>query len=151
MSIIKRIFLVALVVFTVIGLCACGGEEADNSTADSTVNSSTPAEESEKSEVESVVSKEESALASSEASVEEKPALVDYTVKVVDADGNPVADTSVQLCSESACFLPAKTDAEGVVVFQKEEGTYKACIAGTEDYTYFEDATEITIVYTSAE
>ena len=151
MSIIKRILFVALALLTLISFAACGGEdETKKEESKDAVDSSTDTEESsiEASTEESKSEAESSAAESSEE--EEAPAMVDYTVKVVDADGNPVADASVQLCSESACFLPSKTDAEGVVVFQKEEGTYKACIAGTNEYTYFEDSTEITIVYTPA-
>ena len=150
MTLIKRIFLVALAVFAVIGLSACG-DATDNKADESSVSSNAPAaEESKKPETESVESKEESVISTPDVSVEEAPALIDYTVKVVDAEGKPVADASVQLCNDSTCFLPAKTNAEGVVVFQKEEGDYKACIAGTDDYTYFEGTTEITIEYTPA-
>ncbi len=147
MSIIKRTLLAILALVTVMSFASCGGEAENN---DSKVESSSAASsEAQDSSEDSVVSVEDSAPVADESSVEEGPALIDYTVKVVDADGNPVEGASVQLCSESACFLPSMTDAEGVVVFQKEEGTYKACIAGTEAYIYFEDSTEITIVYTS--
>ncbi|MBE6678116.1 MAG: hypothetical protein E7597_04910 [Ruminococcaceae bacterium] len=146
MSIIKRTLLVILTLVTVISFASCGSE-ADNS--DSKVEASSAAgSEVQDSSEDAVSSVEDSTSVAEESSVEEGPALIDYTVNVVDADGNPVEGVSVQLCSESACFLPSMTDAEGVVVFQKEEGTYKACIAGTEAYIYFEDSTEITIVYT---
>ncbi len=147
MAIIKRTFLVVLALVTVICFAACGDDaEKENGKVES---ASTASSDAQNNSEDLDNSTEESTPAVAESSDEEAPALIDYTVKVVDAEGNPVAGASVQLCSESACFLPSTTDAEGVVVFQKEEGTYKACIAGTEEYTYFEDGTEITIVYDS--
>ncbi len=142
MSLIKRIFAIALTLCAVTALSACQVQEDNDSSVDS------------------VVSRENSEVAGSSAEVEEsstevsvseettvEAALVDYTVTVVDSEGNPVAGALVQLCNDSTCFLPVPSDSEGKAVFSKEAGEYKACIAGTNDYVYFNDATEITITY----
>ena len=42
-------------------------------------------------------------------------------VIVSDTEGNPVEGATVQFCSDDACML-GKTDAEGVAVFEAEEG-----------------------------
>lgn len=79
---------------------------------------------------------------------------VEFTVKVVDANGAPVAGKQVQVCDEANCSLPAVTDANGVAVIRFEQSDEcKAKILtpyGQEDvyeYVYFEaGSTEITLV-----
>jgi hypothetical protein len=44
-----------------------------------------------------------------------------YRVLVYDMDGNPVKGATIQFCSDDACNL-GKTDAEGVAVFDMDEG-----------------------------
>ncbi len=45
-----------------------------------------------------------------------------YSVKVTDPDGNPVEGAMVQLCTDVSCTM-GKTDAEGIALFEVEEGT----------------------------
>ena len=83
---------------------------------------------------------------------------IDYTVKVVDENGTPVANVTVQICDEGTCFAPLMTDAEGVAVFRLVESeNYKATftivpegsVAEVTD-VYFEDTTEATLVLKAA-
>ena len=48
-----------------------------------------------------------------------------YRVFVTDTEGKPVADASVQFCSDLSCTLQ-KTDADGMASFEAEEGAYTA-------------------------
>ncbi len=162
MSLIKRLLVVLLALSAVICLAACGGEDASESKADNAkpdkVTESTDAGEENKAEAgtdadqtedediqqNESVPQHETAV---ESIVESADELVDYTVKVVDSEGNPVANTLVQLCTDSSCLAPKMTDAEGVAVFSQEANEFKACVTGTEDYYYFDGATEVTIVY----
>lgn len=98
---------------------------------------------------------EESGDAATEAPTEaqEPDDKVTYTVKVVDEDGNAIADAMVQICSESC--IPGKTDANGVAEFKVDKDEYHASLMKLPDgydYTteetefYFDgDATELTI------
>lgn len=52
-----------------------------------------------------------------------EPAATGYTIKVQDAQGNPIADALVGMCQDGeggACYLPQKTDADGIVRFAPE-------------------------------
>lgn len=81
-----------------------------------------------------------------------------YTIRVIDQEGNPVANVKVQICESQdggLCLTPIKsTDENGVIVYTAKEAEYKATInllpEGYEkvgdEYTYFENgATSITI------
>ena len=78
---------------------------------------------------------------------------VDYTVTVVDEEGNPIAGALVQLCKES-CF-PSVTGEDGVAKFSLVEEDYKVSFltlpagytySGEEQEFYFENgAVELTI------
>ncbi len=74
---------------------------------------------------------------------------IQYTVTLVDANGNPVAGKMVQVCNASTCFAPQATDANGVATFRLEESDeYKAKELTQSDdaYVYFEaGSTELTI------
>ena len=48
-----------------------------------------------------------------------------YRVFVTDTEGKPVADASVQFCSDLSCTLQ-KTDADGMASLEAEEGAYTA-------------------------
>lgn len=53
-----------------------------------------------------------------------------YVVYVKDESGNAIANVGVQLCSDTGCQLPKKTDANGKVVFENlEDDNYKAQIS----------------------
>ena len=77
--------------------------------------------------------------------------LLTYTVYVTDADGNAIANASVQLCEDESCRMPKTTDASGKVEFTEAAGEYKAkvlSINGTEitdEYHYLENGS-VTIV-----
>ena len=65
------------------------------------------------------------------------PARLTYTVKVVDAEGNPVAGVEVQICDGDRCLLPAETDANGEVSWKTTSGNFKAQIkSAPAGYTY---------------
>ena len=76
------------------------------------------------------------------------PEGTNYTIRVVDQNGNPVAGAMVQMCeSEDKCLTPITTNANGEAVYTEPEREYKAAIASlpegyentTTGYTYFED------------
>ena len=46
-----------------------------------------------------------------------------YRVIVLDEDGNPVPEVTVQFCSDTACMM-GETDETGTAVFEKERGHY---------------------------
>ena len=52
-----------------------------------------------------------------DSSQQEQPAPTSYTVKVVDAAGNPVAKLALNFCVGEAC-QPVRTDDNGVAVFE---------------------------------
>ncbi len=55
-------------------------------------------------------------------------ASVTYTVRVVDANGNPIAGVDVQICNKKTgvCYKPTvKTDANGIAEFTRAAGEYK--------------------------
>ena len=69
---------------------------------------------------------------------------ITYTVKVVDANGNAVADVYVQLCEateDGVCFMPIVTDANGVATMQLEEGPYKTRVSMADGYTFSDEYT----------
>ena len=74
-----------------------------------------------------------------------------YTVKVVDEDGNPLADAEVQLCVIGGmCLLPEFTEADGSVTIDAGENTYNVTVRldgyVTQEYVPFpEGSTEVTI------
>lgn len=89
----KKLLIMLLAVVMLLGLCACAGdvEEPAKDGAPEAQDTTTKAEETE------------------------EPAAQGFTVNVVDADGNPVANVMVQICLDSC--IPAKTDENGVAVF----------------------------------
>jgi len=78
---------------------------------------------------------------------------VNYTVTVVDEEGNPIVGALVQLCNES-CF-PSATGDDGVAKFALDEANYKVSFltlpagytySGEEQEFYFEaGSVELTI------
>ena len=134
---IKVLCAAAMLLCMLLGLCACGGSEAAPT---ETAPTEAPVQEVTEAPVET------------EASLAE--GMANYTVRVVDEAGNPVAGAMVQLCKDSC--VPGMTDAEGAASFTLPEDDYKASMlsmpAGFEyaedtDAYYFEDgAYELTIV-----
>ena len=77
---------------------------------------------------------------------------VTYTVKVVDANGAPVAGAAVQFCDDNGCRMPVATNAEGIVTLHEAESNFHVTLASvpegfaadTTEY-YFDGAFELTI------
>jgi hypothetical protein len=77
---------------------------------------------------------------------------VTYTVKVVDANGAPVAGAAVQFCDDNGCRMPVATNAEGIVTLRDAESNFHVTLASvpegfaadTTEY-YFDGAFELTI------
>jgi hypothetical protein len=133
---IKHFLVLLLIVATLFAFCACGGEESTPTAPATTVAPTTEVTEPAPTE----------------------DGKIDYTVKVTDATGAPMASVMVQICHSNGCFAPAMTNAEGIATFHLAEGQdYKATFTAVpEGYTaetaevYFEGATELTLVLTAA-
>ncbi len=143
----KKIFAIVLMLCMVMSLCACGGgtEDSEKNSDSNTENSQVAGSQNPSSETES-----------------QDDDKIEYTVKVVDESGNPIAGALVQMCSDT-CF-PMSTDANGVATFNLPEAEYKVSFLNTETpatgYTYvgeetnfyFDgDATELTITLKAVE
>lgn len=63
--------------------------------------------------------------------------LPDWTIKVVDQDGNAIAGVQVQMCAD-VCLRPQTTDSEGCAVYVDYEGDYHAQLS----YEKIEDLPE---------
>lgn len=112
----KRCLAIALVLCTVLCLCACSDTQKPTD----------PQNESQKP---------------TNAPVETGAQNPTYTVKVVDENGNPIAGAMVQLCLES-CY-PNKTDASGIAQYVVAEADYKVSFLKMPDgYTYSSDVQE---------
>ena len=83
-----------------------------------------------------------------------------YTIRVVDQNGNPVKGAMVQMCeSAEVCLTPILTDANGEAVYTQPEKEYKAAITNlpegyestTTGYTYFEDYVATIVVNKTAD
>ena len=132
----KKVFVVFAMACLLLGLCACGNTQSGDSEKKS---------ENHSSETEQVKESEK------DSQVEENK----YIIKVVDEDGNPMANVMVQLCDDANC-MPNMTDANGVAKFNYKEGVvYTGKIATMpEGYDYatdehefvFDGVTEVTIV-----
>ena len=110
----KKILLVVLALCLTIGLCACGGSgdpvtlQPTESTTESTTTTTT--------------------APTAPAVPTPGEGQVLYTVKIVDADGNPVEGAYAQLCLETCVFQA--TNAEGIAYFCLPEADYKVTIIG---------------------
>lgn len=79
-----------------------------------------------------------------------------YRVFVTDTEGKPVADASVQFCSDVTCTLQ-KTDADGMASFEADEGAYTAHVLkvpegyekNTREYEFSEEYSDLYIQLTS--
>lgn len=128
----KRLICLMMVMLMMLGLCACGGEEAPKA--------------------EPTVAATEEPTVPAQVEVPAEDGKVTYTIHVEDENGNALSGVMVQICKD-AC-LPGMTDAEGNATFTVDEDDYKASFlmlpAG---YTYpteqtefyFDGATEITL------
>ena len=141
----KRIFMIVLACV----LCACvlscvacdNGQGEEQSTETST---DAPLQSTEAST--------EAPSAEQTTGAETDDGKVTYTVKVVDANGAPVAGAAVQFCDDNGCRMPVPTNAEGIVTLTEAESNFHVTIASvpagyaadTNEY-YFDGAVELTI------
>lgn len=136
----KKSFLAAVLAFCLmLTLCACGDSEpATDATNDTTAST------------ESTTVATESAAPTTPTAPTPADGEVLYTIKVVDAAGNPKSGVYVQLCLDVCVFAP--TDSEGVAYFCKPEAEYKVAFTEAPDtYYYFENGShEMTLVYDPA-
>ena len=135
----KRLVTAVLMLCLAFSLVACGGNAGTDTEKNNTENTqqddaqtNNDAEESEEENVDD--------------------GKIEYKVTLVDADGNPVANTMVQVCNAATCFAPVATDDNGVATFRLEESNeYKAKLmtASEDEYVYFEaGSTELTLTVT---
>ena len=104
-------------------------EVTSNKSEETTTEKTTVTEEQNSIETQSETQTETTQTETTSES-EEDDGFVTYTVKVTDADGNPIANVAVQMCSaDGSCQMPVKTNADGVVTFTCPEGEYTAKIA----------------------
>ena len=133
----KRLVTAVLMLTLALSLVACGGGNAGDTEKNNTQNSQQDDAQADK----------DTEKESESENVDD--GKIEYTVKLVDASGNPVAGQMIQVCNASNCFAPVATDANGVAVFRLEESDeYKAKLmtAGEDAYVYFEaGATELTL------
>ena len=132
MMLFKRFVIFALIACLSLGLCACGGA------GDTPETTGTP----------------ETTAAVPETTVDD--GKVTYTVRVVDADGNPIANAAVQICKETC--LPGMTNDEGMAVFNVVEDDYKVSFmtvpagfeAEAEEFYFEAGSYELTITLKAA-
>ena len=97
----KKLFALLLAVMMVLCLCACNQDTPDNTTEPTdnigTTEGTQPTEEVT-----------EPTLAEG---------MAQYKVTVTDEEGNPVVGVMVQVCTDTSCLAPVKTDDTGVAVF----------------------------------
>lgn len=143
MKCFKKLFATLLMACMVMSLVACG----NTGNSDSENNSSE-------------VSTENNQNTNSETESTSEDEASKYTVKVVDADGNPLASVMVQICAESC--MPGVTDANGVATFTVDTTlTYTAKImtmpegydysTDEHEFTYENGSTEVVITLKTAE
>ena len=140
MKLFKNLLALTLALMLVLCLCACN-QSTEDATGEST--GSTPASSS------STVQKPD------DGNVEIPDGMVQYKVKVVDEEGNPVVGVMVQVCTDETCLMPVKTDETGVATFAPAvEGEYHANFlpsvpegyeADAEVFYFEEGETELTI------
>ena len=125
---VKGLMALVLVLATLLGLCACGGEAAAETTEAPAETTAAPVEES----------------------VDD--GKVEYTITVVDENGAPIAGAMVQICLD-ACY-PGMTDANGQAKFSVLEADYKVSFlslpagftySGDEQEFYFDGGHELTV------
>lgn len=116
----KRLICAMMALMMVLGLCACGAEEAPKAPETQPATEPTPV-------VEETVAVDDG--------------KVTYTIHVQDENGAAMAGVMVQICKD-AC-LPGMTDAEGNATFHVAEDDYKVSfLTLPAGYTYTTEATE---------
>ena len=113
----KKILLVVLALCLTIGLCACGGSGAGDAVTLQPETTTTTTEAT-------------TTTTTAPAIPTPEDGQVLYSVKIVDANGNPVEGAYAQLCLETCVFQA--TNAEGIAYFCLPEADYKVTIIGDE-------------------
>ena len=111
----KRFVILALALCMALCLCACGGDSSN------AANNTTAATEAEKTGSNPVTLPTEEPT--------EPDTKVEYTIKVVDFEGNPVEGVKVQMCIGELCKTPIATDAQGIVTVKYEEDIYEVKVS----------------------
>lgn len=123
--------IVALIIAVVVILVVClGGKDTENDKTDDTTYTNDEVEKEEEKEETNETDETE----------EETKEEATFTVKVVDAEGNPVAGVTVQVCKEEC--IPATSDDTGVATFNLEitEGYKLSVVTCPEGYEYTGEA-----------
>lgn len=134
----KKLVTAILMLCMTFALCACGGntDDTEGNTDNDKQQESQMSESEEDSQTES-----------------ENDDKVTYKITVVDEGGNPVSGAMVQLCDDANC-MPKLTDANGAAIFSVEEfDGYMTKVTSvpegyeiiSDEYTYFEGETEVTL------
>lgn len=76
-----------------------------------------------------------------------------YTVTVVDENGAPLANATVQFCVGDLCRLPVFTDANGVATLEVPSDNYTVKVSlsgytGESSYSFAEGSVELTVTLT---
>lgn len=129
---LKHLFLCATMILAFGCLFACTKEDNSDNKSNSETESKT---------ADSVDKDTEKDTSEKDTAEKEPDDKVTYTVKVVDEEGNAVANAMVQICSESC--IPGKTDENGVATFEVDKAEYKASfITLPEGYDYTTEETD---------
>lgn len=142
--------LIALILALLLAMCLCACDQSDQGMEDGNNNGTTgdPTNSSQ----------DDTTVGSTEASIPD--GMVQYKVKVVDEEGNPIVGVMVQVCTDETCLIPVKTDDAGIATFAPAaEGEYHANFlpnvpagyeADAEVFYFAEGETELTIVLKTA-
>lgn len=102
MNNMKRLIAVMLVLTMALCLVACGAQGNDPTTAKKPDPTTKPATQP---------------TTTTPTTAPTEPAKPTHIVKVVDQDGNPVANIPVQVCDKNACYDALPTNENGIVEF----------------------------------
>ena len=141
----KKILALALALMLALSLCACGNSgNKDGDNTETTANSEPTTKPTEKTPTQEPT----------EAAIPD--GKVQYKVKVVDEEGNPIVGAMMQACTDKTCLAPVKTDDAGVAAFAPaDEGEYHINFltgvptgyeADAEIFYFADGETELTIV-----
>lgn len=143
---VNKLLALMLALILVLSLCACNQSGQGGNATDPTNATGSNVDTTDGSE-------EDPTQESTEATIPE--GMVQYKVKVVDEEGNPVVGVMVQVCTDASCLMPVKTDDAGVATFAPAaEGMYHANFlpgipegyqADAEVFYFAEGETELTI------
>lgn len=152
-SLFRRFFALFCIIMSLALLfCACERKEGD--TEKSTLKESATQTEAK---TEAKTEPETETKLETVTETEAGPKIVTYTVKVVDANGAPVAGATIQLCQGDLCLPPMPTNENGIAVFEAYEAEYTAKVFATgytsdsDGYTFSAGSYELTVTVNAAE